>query len=111
MDKQTRRRHHTRYPGAGHKQSLGKSVIKKLKTFYDNKRMANESVGTLHLKNEACKIDPTNLETDDNALCMCIYQLFKHWNFTYRRATCKTQNTVYCLLETFKNILKTKLLC
>jgi hypothetical protein len=110
MDKRTRSKHHARYSGAGHKQSLGKSVINKLKTFYDNKGNANESFGTLHLRNKACKIDPINLEIEDNALLMRIYRLFKHWNVSYCIATHKDQNTKHCQLVIREEYIKNKII-
>jgi hypothetical protein len=87
-------KHHTCHEGCGTKHIFGKDMIQKLKCFYDNKRKLNESVGTLHLRNEACKLDPTNIEVNSNTLRMRIYCLFK----LYRRATHKAQNTKHCKL-------------
>jgi hypothetical protein len=65
----------------------------------------------LHLRNEACKIDPTNLNMDCNTLCMQIYCLFKLCNISYCRATHKAQNTKHCqlVIEAFQEYVKNKI--
>jgi hypothetical protein len=111
MNRRSRSIHHTRGPGGGGKFTFGNNLIKQLKIFYDNKRQLNESVGTLHLRNEACKIDPTNLTMDNNTLRMRIYRLFKLWNVSYRRATHKAQNTKHCqlVIKDFQEYVKNKI--
>jgi hypothetical protein len=87
----------TRCPGGGRSNSFSPSTIKELKLFYDNKRQLNESVGMIHLRNQAKKIDPDCAVLCDNALRMRIWRLFRKWNVSYRRATHKAQGTRHCV--------------
>jgi hypothetical protein len=66
-------KHPTCQPGGGAKQTFDNNSIKHLNVLYDNKRKANESVGALHLQNEVCKLDPINLDIEENILGMRIY--------------------------------------
>jgi hypothetical protein len=100
MSKGRLSKHQTRGPGAdGRIFRFENNIIQSLKTFYDKKREQNESVVNLHLRNEACKLDPSCLDVEENTLRMRIYWLFKIWNVSYCQATHKAQNTIlsgYC---------------
>jgi hypothetical protein len=112
IDNRARSKHHTCHEGCGAKHIFGKDMFQKLKCFYDDKRKLNESVGTLHLRNEACKLDPISMEVNSYTLRMRIYCLFKLWNVSYRRATHKAQNTKHCklVIEDFQEYVSNKII-